>query len=514
MNEALQLTVLAKKSLIFVHRWMGVVLSVLFLLWFASGVVMMYWDFPSVRAEDRMERAPALDAASIRISPAQAFATLHLPQMPAQIRLNTFDGRPAYRFRSGRSESIVYADTGDPQTTVDSAMALRIASAWTGQSSAAANVESMQEVDQWTVQGALRNLRPLWKYAWPNGEQVYVSGVTGEVVQYTTSRSRFWAYLGAIPHWFYFTPLRKHQPEWSRFVIWTSGAGAIAALLGIAIGIWMYSPSKRYRYQGAATSLPYRGQKRWHAIFGLIFGLGAVTWAFSGMLSMDPFPTRTGGAPRAERGTDVARVLRGRLQLAAFQSKGPREVLLDLAGLGVKELEFASIAQEPVYLATIARGDARIVPLHGEPAREVGASRVTDIIRHSLDPASIAELRLLEDYDAYYLDRHRERPLPVVLLRLSDTDRTRYYIDPKTARITGTYSSRLWMSRWLYHGLHSLNFPWLYKHRPLWDIVVLGFMAGGTALCVTSLILAWRVVTRRFMRPFGSAREKPEWEEI
>src|SRR5262249_1032330 len=307
---------------------------------------------------------------------------------------------------------------------------------------------------------------------------------------------------------------RKHQPEWSRFVIWTSGAGAIAALLGIAIGIWMYSPSKRYRYEGAATSLPYRGQKRWHAIFGLIFGLGAVTWAFSGMLSMDPFPTRTGGAPRAERGTDVARVLRGRLQLAAFQSKGPREVLLDLAGLGVKELEFASIAQEPVYLATIARGDARIVPLHGEPAREVGASRVTDIIRHSLDPASIAELRLLEDYDAYYLDRHRERPLPVVLLRLSDTDRTRYYIDPKTARITGTYSSRLWMSRWLYHGLHSLNFPWLYKHRPLWDIVVLGFMAGGTALCVTSLILAWRVVTRRFMRPFGSAREKPEWEEI
>ena len=206
----MSLIALAKKSLIFVHRWMGVALSVLFLLWFASGVVMMYWDFPSVRAEDRMERAPALDAASIRISPAQAFASLHLPHMPAQIRLNTFDGRPAYRFRSGRSESIVYADTGDPQTTVDSAMALRIASAWTGQSSAAANVESMQEVDQWTVQGALRNLRPLWKYAWPNGEQVYVSGVTGEVVQYTTSQSRFWAYLGAIPHWFYFTPLRKH----------------------------------------------------------------------------------------------------------------------------------------------------------------------------------------------------------------------------------------------------------------------------------------------------------------
>jgi hypothetical protein len=53
------------------------------------------------------------------------------------------------------------------------------------------------------------------------------------------------------------------------------------------------------------------------------------------------------------------------------------------------------------------------------------------------------------------------------------------------------------MSRWLYHGLHSLDFPWLYNYRPLWDIVVITFMIGGTALCVTSLILAWRVLGRK-----------------
>src|SRR5712671_6769361 len=173
-------SVLAKKSLIFVHRWLGVALSVLFLLWFASGVVMMYWAFPSVRAEDRLERAPALDASRVRLSPAQAFASLHIPQVPAQIRLNTFDGRPVYRFRSGRSERIVYADTGEEQASVDSAMATRIASAWTGQAAGAATLESMREVDQWTVQGTLRNLRPLWKLGWPNGEQVYVSGMSGE----------------------------------------------------------------------------------------------------------------------------------------------------------------------------------------------------------------------------------------------------------------------------------------------------------------------------------------------
>ncbi len=54
------------------------------------------------------------------------------------------------------------------------------------------------------------------------------------------------------------------------------------------------------------------------------------------------------------------------------------------------------------------------------------------------------------------------------------------------------------MTRWLYHGLHSLDFPWLYNYRPAWDIVVITFMLGGTALCVTSLVLAWRVIGTSF----------------
>jgi hypothetical protein len=60
----------------------------------------------------------------------------------------------------------------------------------------------------------------------------------------------------------------------------------------------------------------------------------------------------------------------------------------------------------------------------------------------------------------------------------------------------GRYSASNWVSRWLYHGLHSLDFPWLYNYRPAWDIVMIAFMIGGTALCVTALILAWRVVGR------------------
>jgi PepSY-associated TM region len=499
-----------KKALILVHRWLGVPLSALFFLWFVSGVVMMYWDFPTVRAEDRLERSTALDASRIRLTPAEAYAALHARQPATQVRLNQFDGRPAYRFRSGRSERIVYADTGEEQREVTPPMAARIASTWTGQSLSEAKVESINEVDQWTVQGALRNLRPLWKYSWPNGEQVYVSGVSGEVLQYTTTQSRFWAYLGAIPHWLYFTPLRRNQALWSRSVIWTSGAATVAAILGLAIGVWVYSPRQRYRLAGASTAIPYRGPKRWHTILGLIFGLGAVTWGFSGMLSMDPFPTANGGnARRGRSAVDLPGALRGRFQLAAFDAKHPREALMQVNALPVKELELIAFNGEALYLATIAPGNTRLIPVHGEPLQEFDTERLTSAIRQALGSTTIAELQTLRDYDAYYLDRHRRRPLPVIAVRLNDAGGTRYYIDPKTTRVAGSYSAQSWVSRWLYHGLHSLDFPWLYRHRPLWDIVVISFMLGGTALCVTSLILAWRVLARNMARLFANSRSVP-----
>jgi hypothetical protein len=490
--------VLIRRGAIFVHRWLGVTLCIVFLLWFPSGIALMYWDFPGVTPGDRLERSPVLDRFAVKLSPAEALAKLQMSGSPTHVRLNMFDGRPVYRFGVGREEAVVYADTGEEQVSVSRSMMDRIAAAWTRQPADAARVESMRDVDQWTVQGQFRNARPLWKYSWPDGEEVYISERSGEVVQYTTRASRLGAYVGAIPHWLYFTPLRKHGPEWSSVVIWSSGIGTLAALLGIVIGVWTYSPARRYRRDGVPTSIPYRGQKRWHMILGLMFGLGAATWAFSGMLSMDPFPRPTGGPVGGRDVPDaIQRALRNGPQLASFASKSPHQALAQLAGLPVKELELTTAADEPVYLATAAHGQTRIVPINGAPRAGLEHDRLIDAIENAAQPVRLAEIRVLDQYDRYYLDRRHQRPLPVILARLDDPGHTRLYIDPDTASVVGTYNSRNWVNRWVYHGLHSLDFPWLYNYRPLWDVVVITFMVGGTALCVTSLILAWRVVGRK-----------------
>jgi hypothetical protein len=492
---------MVKRAIVFLHRWLGVALCVLVVLWFASGIGMMYWQYPDVGPEDLLERSPALDPSAVVWSPSDAYAVLGETVAPGQVRLGSFDGRPVYRFGVFGQQHLVYADTGERQQSVTTEMMRRIASSWSGKPAADARVERVREVDQWTVQYGIRGLDPLWKYSWPSGEQVYFSEAAGEVVQFTTTASRLGAYLGPIPHWLYFTPLRKHARSWGKVVVWSSGIVAGAALLGLVVGIWMYSPSRRYRRAGAPTAIPYRGQKRWHMVLGLAFGIATMTWAFSGMLSMDPFPLVRGEPGLGEQtGNAIELALTGRVQLPAFTGKHPREALLQLAPLPVKELELTSFDGEPVYLATLAGSATRIVPVQGAPSRGLDERRIVDLVTTAAQPVGLADIQTVAQYDAYYRDRRRELPLPVIRALVNDEDGTRVYINPATGRVVATYSSRQWVSRWVYHGLHSFDFPWLYNYRPAWDIVVITFMLGGTALGVTSLVLAWQVLGRQIRR--------------
>lgn len=493
-----------KRLILIVHRWMGVAFCLLFLLWFLSGIFMLYCDYPSVSRVDRLSHASALDPGSIRLSPQAAYQQLQSGVPPDAARIDMLDGRPAYRFRFGPDELIVYADNGTipdefpPQTT------LRIASAWSSEPPTKAKVQVITDADQWTVSGGFEALRPLRKYSWPDGEQVYVSTVTGEVVQSTTRALRFRAFLGPIPHWLYFTPLRKRESSWSRVVIWASGLATVAAVLGITLGIWVYSPAKRYGGARGPSRIPYRGSKRWHMILGLAFGPLACTWAFSGMLSMDPFPQWSQSSDT--RSAQLGGVLRGQpASLSAFDVKLPGDALLELGpDFHAKELELISFAASPVYLATAARNETRIVPMRGRPMEEFDQEAIVESLKRVVGDGPV-QSRVVDRYEAYYLDRRNLLPLPAIFVQLNDARRSAFYIDPKTAQVIRSYDSRSRWNRWLYHGLHSLDFPWLYRHRPLWDIVVGTLLLGGAALCITSTLLAWGVA-RRNLRPASEGR--------
>jgi hypothetical protein len=79
-----------------------------------------------------------------------------------------------------------------------------------------------------------------------------------------------------------------------------------------------------------------------------------------------------------------------------------------------------------------------------------------------------------------------------VRVRLEDQSKTWLYINPRTASIQARYTDRSRWERWLYNGLHSLDFPYLYHHRPLWDITVIVLSVGCCLLSITGIILAQR----------------------
>jgi hypothetical protein len=85
----------------------------------------------------------------------------------------------------------------------------------------------------------------------------------------------------------------------------------------------------------------------------------------------------------------------------------------------------------------------------------------------------------------------------VLRIRYADLRATWLYLDPQRGIIALRLERASRWNRWLYHGFHSLDFPFLYYKRPLWDIVVILLSIGGVAISATSALPALRRIRKR-----------------
>jgi hypothetical protein len=133
---------------------------------------------------------------------------------------------------------------------------------------------------------------------------------------------------------------------------------------------------------------------------------------------------------------------------------------------------------------------------------------VESAARDAMQGVDVADLEWLSAYDAYYYDRDAALPLPVLRVRFADQVGTWLYVDPARGAILRREERLTRVNRWLYHGLHSLDFPWLYNRRPLWDVVVILLSAGGLAVSVTSAPAAWRRLLRHGRHAVALVRQR------
>jgi hypothetical protein len=145
--------------------------------------------------------------------------------------------------------------------------------------------------------------------------------------------------------------------------------------------------------------------------------------------------------------------------------------------------------------ALVSLADPQRGTFAGFDARDVEAAA-----RAAMPGVAVMDQNWLSSYDAYYYDRQSALPLPVLRMRFADAVGTWLYLDPSRGVILQREERLTRLNRWLYHGLHSLDFPWLYNRRPLWDIVVIALSAGGLAVSITSAPTAWRRAKRHARR--------------
>ena len=500
-----------RKPLVLVHRYLGIPLGVLFVIWFASGIVMMYaGEMPRLTPQVRLERLPPLDLSRVRLTPAEAARAANASRSPDRAALFTVMDRPAYRFGG----TTVFADNGELLGDIGVAGSRAVAGRFTGLPDTQIHFAgTLTQPDQWTLTN--NRSMPLHKFHIDDGAatQLYVSPRTAEVAVVTTRRRRALAWIGAIPHWFYFTALRVNQPLWSRAVVWASTLGCVLAVLGLLLGI-------------TQARVRYTGLMKWHYVTGVVFGVFTLSWVFSGLLSMEPY------AWTNARGLELRddAFTGGPLDLTRFGTMDPAVWDRITGGHAIREVEFRRIQNAPYYVVRIAGvpADPTKVERQHQPYYVTGraerdrllvaaetmtvhdeAFSVESLMTRltaSAPGVPVVESVLLDEYDSYYYSRSGQTPLPVLRVKLGDPGQTWFYIDPEMSRVLTRVHRFNRVERWLFNGLHSLDFPFWYTKRPLWDIGVITLSLGGLASSGIGLWLGVRRIRRALARMLPASR--------
>lgn len=480
-----------RRALFFTHRWLGILTCLLCVMWFLSGLVMLYVPFPTWRDAERLATLPPLAAPQITITPDAAVTTSGLARDGLTLRLEMWGTEPVYLLQREREMRTVSAADGRLIGPVDAGTAER----HLRQIFPAERVTYQGEVhrDQWTVTKKFDAHRPLHLFTVGDGRSIYISSSTGEIVQDATRAERAWNWLGSIPHWIYFTPIRTDQELWRQVVMWVSGPVVIGAALGLWVGILRLRP-RNWRTGKRVT--PFRGWLQWHHIGGLVAGVFLVTWIFSGWLSVNPFQmfsrpeltavqkSRYAGPESSETGVGLS-ALRAALAVNAT------------------ELKLTRLAGEPLLVTRDAALNRTLFDGAGVP-RHISEQDLGRAAQSLFPDNRITERQILTGEDFYWRSHHGRRVLPVLRVKFDDAQATWVHVDMVTGEVAGVTDRGDRADRWLFDLLHKFDLPVLLHNGPARDLLIWILSFGGLVISVSGVVIAWRHLARRNREPVGA----------
>lgn len=476
--------------LIAIHRYAGLVLALLMLMWCLTGMVMVYVPYPSLPPPARMAGLAPIDWNQCCIMP---------PYRPgaaaASFDVEMMAGVPVMHIRPddapGRS-FLIDLQSGRAVAGIAPEAALVVAQDYARGHHLGPFRPALAQIrrDRWTIAGVAAR-GALYRIALGDhaGTQIYVSRTSGEVVQRTTASQRFWNYLGAIPHWLYIMRLRQNPRIWTEVMVWSSLAGCFLVVLGLYIGAdQLLRARRRNRWT------PYRGFLAWHHLPGIVFGLFLLSWVASGLLSMNPFGLLEG----AGAGSEVTALLGPSIpadEIAATL----RTLSGRLAGRRIVSIRSAPLDGKLYLVATTADGRRERLDANGRraPLTRADLGFIASVLSGKGAAAPLTRLAHGDNYYFSHDDAYAQFP---AYRLIQPKTGTRYYVDAVSGGLRAKLDATAQDYRWLQQGLHRLDFTALMRTRPLWDVLMLGLLAGASVIAATGTWLAARYLYRTTIR--------------
>jgi uncharacterized iron-regulated membrane protein len=508
------------RLLFFLHRWLGVALAAFMLLWFVTGLVIVYSSYMYQNRTQQLAHAEPLRLEAGWLGFGEAW------ERSAGERAEAFGGKAAGGEKDaeiGIVEARLLRQGGQPVWLAEDTQrrfyaisaengrlwqassdhALKIAADWLDKERGASPADSLspqylETLDKPVILRGQEALAPFHRIALQDilGSELLVSARTGEVVHVSNGleRASYWA--GNWLHMFRFLDLAGWGGARNDVLFWTITLSLAACITGLIVGWLRWRPGwfgKDTYSQGRVH--PYRAfWLRWHFWTGLIGGVMATLWALSGVFSTLQGQLFSPAAPSRNAlqqyyGAGIPS------EIQAWKPDPSTPIAGDIVQLGWRRL-----GEEAVLLAYKPDGERILV--ESAPFTRAGLNTAVERLTNT-DASVEKQAELITEYDRYYYPRHRrgayDRPLPALRVQLNDSARTRVYLDPLDGRLLLRDDNSRRLYRWLFSAVHRWDIPVLYQ-RPLWDAWMLLWIVLGLVLGTSSVVLGVKRLKLTFRR--------------
>lgn len=471
------------------HRRLGLVLGPVVLLWFLSGVVLLWVPYPRLAEREWLTTAEAIRLHDCCAALDRLVQRLDRSDGIESVRIRMVGGRPVAtaQYLTGAMAAVT-ADEAEPIAPLSRDWARRAAL----QFAPGTSVEDMNLIDHdvWTVHQRFDPHRPLWKVQLSGQSRsvLYVSSVTGDVVQDTTAEERRWNLVGAVIHWWYWPWLRRHWVWWDQVVWWVSAAGTATLFAGVLI---LGREWSKQDWPGLLT-----GRLKIHRGLGVIAGASACCWMASGWLSMDHGLWFSDGTINAE---DREQFMGGRLiprdieTIADFSTVPVRDDVKE-----IRVIKLAGIVHLIVRGASSHQQILAVTSPEERPREEFQEELVKSAASSLLGDGALTVTKPVGNDAAICSRIADEAAPPLIRVEAIEPDAPGVQVDGRTGAVVEWVNP----SRRLYHRLfntfHRWDVPWFSQHCDLRRVLM-------SAWCVLGAGLAGSGMWKGFLRTRATA---------